>query len=231
MPFDLQNIEFDEKFATQLAAPRRAQTKKRFSLYRSFLKRGLDVALVLLTCVIALPIIGILALLVSLEGSSPFYSQLRVGRGGKNFRMIKLRTMVPNADALLAQHLALNPSAKAEWDATQKLKNDPRITRLGRFLRKTSLDELPQLFNVLLGHMSLVGPRPIMVQQKELYHGSAYYEMRPGLTGFWQVSDRNECEFSDRMKFDEVYNQMMSLSIDIAVMLRTVRVVLRGTGY
>ena len=231
MPFDLHTIEFDEKLATQLATPRRAQNQKRFSLYRRFLKRGLDVALVLATCVIALPIIGIMALLVSLEGGSPFYTQLRVGRGGKNFRMIKLRTMVQNADALLAQHLALNPSAKAEWDATQKLKNDPRITRLGRFLRKTSLDELPQLFNVLLGHMSLVGPRPIMVQQTELYHGSAYYKMRPGLTGFWQVSDRNECEFSDRVKFDEVYNQMMSLSIDIAVMLRTIRVVLRGTGY
>jgi lipopolysaccharide/colanic/teichoic acid biosynthesis glycosyltransferase len=201
-------------------------------LYRKFFKRALDLTLVLLSAPIVLPLIVFLAVLVALlTGGRPFYSQLRVGRHGTPFRMWKLRTMVVNADAQLEHYLQQNPAARAEWDSTQKLKNDPRITAVGRLLRKTSIDELPQLFNVLNGTMSLVGPRPMMVGQEKYYHGSAYYEMRPGITGLWQVSDRNDCDFADRVAFDTKYNSDLSLKTDLGLLLRTVGVVMRATGH
>ncbi|MEJ6391579.1 sugar transferase [Gymnodinialimonas ulvae] len=202
------------------------------SAYRTGGKRALDLLVLTLSAPFWLSLIGIAALLIWItEGKSPFYSQLRVGRGGKTFRLWKLRTMVVDADARLEAHLAANPEARAEWDATQKLKNDPRITVIGRILRKTSLDELPQLFNVALGDMSIVGPRPIMVNQRALYVGNAYYQLRPGLTGLWQVSQRNESEFADRVRFDNVYNRVQSLKTDLGVMSKTFGVMLRGTGY
>jgi lipopolysaccharide/colanic/teichoic acid biosynthesis glycosyltransferase len=157
--------------------------------------------------------------------------QDRIGRHGRVFRIIKLRSMVHDADAVLEAYLRDNPAARAEWNATQKLKNDPRITRVGHFIRKTSIDELPQFFNVLFGDMSLVGPRPMMVCQKPLYPGRRYYEMRPGITGFWQVSNRNHCRFTGRARYDNAYFNAMSLATDLAVLRRTVSVVLRGTGY
>lgn len=202
------------------------------SAYRTGGKRALDLLVLTLSAPFWLGLIGIAALLIWItEGKSPFYSQLRVGRGGKTFRLWKLRTMVVDADARLEAYLAANPEARAEWDATQKLKNDPRITVIGRLLRKTSLDELPQLFNVVLGDMSIVGPRPIMVNQRALYVGNAYYQLRPGLTGLWQVSKRNESEFADRVRFDNVYNRVQSLKTDLGVMSKTFGVMLRGTGY
>lgn len=199
--------------------------------YGAIGKRLLDIVLVVLTAPLWLPLVAIFALLVSLDGHSPFYTQARVGRNGRVFRLFKLRSMVPDADARLEAYLAANPAARAEWNATQKLKNDPRITRMGRLIRKTSVDELPQLLNVLLGDMSLVGPRPFMVCQDHLYQGRSYYRMRPGLTGLWQVSDRNECTFVKRADYDEVYGRVMSLRTDVMVLWRTVAVVLRGTGY
>ncbi len=195
-------------------------------------KRTLDLSLVLLALPVVLPLIAMMALAVAvLTGGQPFYSQLRVGRDGKPFRMWKLRTMVKDADALLEKHLQANPCARAEWDATQKLKNDPRITSVGRLMRKTSMDELPQLFNVFNGTMSLVGPRPMMVFQKDFYHGLAYFELRPGITGLWQVSDRNNCDFKDRVAYDDLYNDKLSLKTDVAILWRTVGVVLRATGH
>ncbi len=203
----------------------------RSGLYRNFFKRFLDVVAVLLSGVIVLPIILILAVLVALDGSSPFYWNDRVGRGGRTFRMLKLRTMVPDADKLLEDYLSRNPEARLEWNGTQKLKRDPRITPVGRFLRKTSLDELPQLWNVLIGDMSLVGPRPMMPNQRALYSGVAYYALRPGITGPWQVSVRNESEFKQRVEFDTRYHEDLSFPTDIKLLVATVRVVLRGTGY
>ena len=172
-----------------------------------------------------------MALLVALDGHNPFYSQLRVGKDGKHFRMWKLRTMVHNADVLLESYLDRYPEARAEWDSTQKLKNDPRITFVGRLLRKSSMAELPQLFNVLNGTMSLVGPRPMMVNQQNTYTGHAYYRLRPGITGLWQVSDRNHCKFIGRVQYDEQYDKTLSLKTDLRVLFLTVAVVLRGTGY
>jgi lipopolysaccharide/colanic/teichoic acid biosynthesis glycosyltransferase len=211
--------------------PGLAQGASGRTAYRQVFKRAIDVALVVLAMPFWVPLVLIGAAFVMLDGHRPFYSQERIGRNGRVFRMWKLRSMVRDADACLESHLAADPAARAEWDATQKLKNDPRITAVGRILRKTSLDELPQLFNVLTGDMSLVGPRPIMVSQKRLYPGRSYYRMRPGLTGLWQVSDRNECSFVERVRFDDTYHGMMSFRADAKILLRTVSVVMRGTGY
>ena len=200
-------------------------------LYRRILKRVFDTSLVIGSAPFWMLVVVIMALLVARDGHNPFYTQERVGRNGRSFRIWKLRSMVIDADARLEAHLDANPEARAEWESTQKLKDDPRITRTGRIMRKTSLDELPQLWNVLTGDMSLVGPRPMMVSQRDLYHGSSYYALRPGLTGFWQISDRNECRFSDRVRFDEAYHRSLSLRTDVTVLARTVAVVVRGTGY
>ena len=200
-------------------------------LYRRIFKRWFDTALILLSAPFVLPVILLLALLIRRDGGPALYVQDRVGLDGRTFRLWKLRSMVVNADKRLADHLASDPALRAEWDEAQKLKRDPRITAIGRLLRKTSLDELPQLWNVLKGDMSLVGPRPMMPQQRALYPGRAYYEMRPGLTGPWQISDRNATSFAGRAEFDADYARRMSLATDLGILFVTVWVVLRGTGY
>lgn len=198
--------------------------------YRSFFKRGLDIAAVIMMAPIILPLIAILAFAVSRDGGSPFYSQQRVGQNGRQFRMWKLRSMVVDADAHMARYLAENPAARAEWDALQKLKNDPRVTAFGRFLRRSSLDELPQLWNVLVGDMSLVGPRPMMVDQQALYPGMAYYRLRPGITGYWQTAGRNATTFAARADYDASYEARVTLVTDLKILMRTFNVVLCGTG-
>jgi len=200
-------------------------------MYRRLFKRWIDTALIALAAPFVLPLILLLGFLVRRDGGPAFYVQDRVGLDGRVFRLWKLRTMVIDADRLLAEHLAADPALRAEWDEAQKLKSDPRITGIGRLLRKTSLDELPQLWNVLKGDMSLVGPRPMLPEQRALYPGRAYYAMRPGLTGPWQVSDRNETSFAGRAEFDADYARRMSLGTDFGILLLTVWVVLRGTGY
>jgi len=205
----------------------------RNGFYRLGGKIVFDWLLVLAALPVVLPLIGILVLLLALGGAVPFYRQQRVGRNGKTFQMLKLRTMVPNAGQVLQDYLAQNPEARREWDRDQKLRNDPRITRLGRFLRKASIDELPQLWNVLRGEMSLIGPRPMMVDQQTLYPdpGLAYYRLRPGITGLWQVSDRNESSFAERADFDGSYYNDLSLKADLSIFFRTIGVVVRATGY
>jgi exopolysaccharide production protein ExoY len=200
-------------------------------LYRRFLKRGLDLVVALMLAPIVLPLTLLLGLMIRGDGGPALYSQPRIGRGGRVFRCWKLRTMQVDADRRLADLIAADPLAHAEWTSRQKLKNDPRITRLGRVLRKTSLDELPQLWNVLMGDMSLVGPRPMLPDQAGLYRGRAYYSLRPGLTGLWQISDRNETSFGDRARFDNEYSRRLSFATDVMVLLATAWVVVRGTGY
>ncbi|KDB04108.1 sugar transferase [Defluviimonas sp. 20V17] len=190
----------------------------------------IDVSLVLISLPLVAPMLAILALLVARDGHSPFYWNRRVGRGGRVFHMLKLRTMVPDADRKLQEHLDNCPAAAAEWSYSQKLRNDPRVTRVGRFLRKCSLDELPQIWNVLRGDMSLVGPRPIMPNQAPLYPGTAYFNLRPGLTGPWQVSDRHESAFVKRAEYDARYEAELSLATDTRLIVRTLGVVMRGTG-
>jgi lipopolysaccharide/colanic/teichoic acid biosynthesis glycosyltransferase len=198
--------------------------------YRRALKRVLDVALVLASAPVVLPLVLALAVVVRLDGGGAFYTQPRVGRGGRVFRIWKLRTMVPDAEARLRAMLATDPAAKEEWDSTQKLRNDPRITAAGSFLRRSSLDELPQLWNVLVGDMSLVGPRPMMPDQQALYPGEAYYLLRPGITGLWQTEGRNDTTFAARAGYDARYEARVTLVADLRILWRTVSVVLRGTG-
>jgi exopolysaccharide production protein ExoY len=199
--------------------------------YRRGGKRLLDLCAVVIAAPIVLPLIAGMACAVALYGGQPFYSQSRVGKAGRVFRMWKLRSMVCDADARMAVHLAANPAARAEWDATQKLKSDPRVTPLGQFLRRSSLDELPQLWNVVTGDMSLVGPRPMMPCQTDMYPGTAYYALRPGITGLWQTAGRNRTTFAARAEFDAAYESKVTLRRDLGILWRTVAVVLRGTGY
>ena len=203
----------------------------RQTLYRDGAKRVLDIALILVAALPVLLVVGVLALLIARDGASPFYRQQRIGRNGRAFSMLKLRSMVVDAENRLEAHLDADPAARAEWDATQKLKRDPRVTRIGRLIRKTSLDELPQLWNVLRGDMSIVGPRPMMPDQRSMYPGLAYYAMRPGITGYWQTSVRNESNFAERAGYDSRYFRDLSLATDLRVLWRTVGVVVGGTGY
>lgn len=200
-------------------------------LYEARFKRVFDLSVVVLVLPFILPLMICLAIMVRHDGGPVFYSQQRVGRGGRIYRIWKLRTMVVDADRMLKSYLDENPLAAVEWASTQKLKNDPRITPIGVLLRKCSLDELPQLLNVLTGEMSLVGPRPMLPEQQDMYPGLAYYTQRPGITGSWQVSQRNESSFAERARFDTEYIANVSFINDIKLLYATVGVVVRGTGY
>lgn len=200
--------------------------------YRLFGKRLGDLLFVVVSLPLTLPLILVCALALWVGGGQPFYRQKRLGRNGRTFSMLKLRTMHRNADQMLESYLAADPALRAEWDNTQKLKNDPRITRLGTFMRQTSLDELPQLWNVLIGDMSVVGPRPMMPEQLPFYKDPVpYFDMRPGITGLWQVSDRNGNSFAHRSTVDAKYHTCLSLATDLRIMVQTISVVFRRTGY
>lgn len=211
-------------------SPTETAARPRFRPYRAGGKRALDLVLVLLSLPLAVLILLPVVIAVRRDGAPAFYRQDRVGRGGRSFRILKIRTMVPDADAALARLCAEDPALRAEWARNQKLAEDPRITPAGRFLRRTSIDELPQLWNVLTGDMSLVGPRPMTVAQKPLYPGTAYFKLRPGITGPWQVSARHETSFAERAVYDTAYERAMSLREDVRLLLRTVAVVLRCRG-
>lgn len=195
------------------------------------MKRVFDVALIAVSLPFVAPVLLLLSIAIYLQdGSSPFFLQERIGKDGKCFKMWKFRTMVPNAEAKLEAYLDANPEARQEWETKQKLSFDPRCTKVGKILRKSSMDELPQLWNVLKGDMSLVGPRPMMSAQQALYPGHGYYRLRPGMTGSWQVSERNESSFAQRASYDDAYDQSVSFSGDIRIIAQTVGVVLKGTG-
>ena len=222
-----------DSYASSRDAPAvaRLDPARRPGLYRNLFKRAFDVAAVTLALPVVVPLILALALAVRRDGGPAFYTQQRIGKGGKPFRMWKLRSMVADADASMAAYLDANPEARREWDTTQKLRHDPRITGFGAFLRRSSLDELPQLINVLTGDMSLVGPRPMMLNQQTLYPGQAYFALRPGITGHWQTAGRNATAFEARADYDTTYEADLSLATDLRILARTVGVVMRCTGY
>lgn len=196
-------------------------------------KRAMDVALTVAGAMVALPLAGLIAAAIKLNSPGPvFYGQRRHGRGGRVFIAWKFRSMVANASQALEEHLKSNPELRREWVETQKLREDPRITRVGRWLRRTSLDELPQLWNVLTGEMSLVGPRPIIAEEIPRYGGdfALYKKVTPGLTGMWQVSGRNLLPYEERIGFDLYYVRNWSIWLDVHILARTVRAVLRGEG-
>jgi Undecaprenyl-phosphate galactose phosphotransferase WbaP len=196
-------------------------------------KRLLDLGLCLLGAMIILPLCATIALLIRLNSKGAvLYGQKRIGHRGKIFTAWKFRSMVLDADRILEKFLAERPELRREWERDHKLKNDPRVTRVGRWLRKTSLDELPQLWNVLMGDMSLVGPRPIVHQEIERYGASfeLYTRVKGGLTGLWQVSGRNDTTYDQRVQLDTFYVRNWSVWLDLCILFRTIAVVLFGHG-
>lgn len=196
-------------------------------------KRALDIFGVVVLGILAMPFIGLIALAVKLDSRGPLlFGHRRIGQGGRAFRAWKFRSMVMNADEVLRDYLQKNPDAAAEWRAKQKLRNDPRVTRIGRLLRKTSLDELPQLWNVLIGEMSLVGPRPIVDAERHHYREQiALYEgVLPGLSGLWQVSGRSDTSYEERVRLDSYYVRNWSIWLDLCILARTIPALLFGRG-
>jgi Undecaprenyl-phosphate galactose phosphotransferase WbaP len=195
-------------------------------------KRMLDVAGALVLAIIFSPLLLIVGLVVAGDRGPIIYSHSRTGRHGRQFGCLKFRTMVPNAEQVLRDLLHQDPERKLEWTRDQKLRDDPRVTPIGRFLRKTSLDELPQLWNVLRGDMSLVGPRPVVREEWKRYGRrlDTYLAAKPGVTGLWQVMGRSDSGYRRRVALDSYYVRNRSLLMDISILLRTVKVVLQGRG-
>jgi Undecaprenyl-phosphate galactose phosphotransferase WbaP len=192
----------------------------------------LDHIIAAVVLILIFPLLFVVSLLVCMDGGPVIFGHRRVGLGGQPFRCLKFRTMVMDSAAVLARTLAEDPDAAAEWAENHKLRNDPRVTRVGRFLRVTSLDELPQLFNVLRGEMSLVGPRPI-VQEEVVRYGQDieyYYRVKPGLTGLWQVSGRSDTSYRERVAFDVAYVKKWSLWQDLWILVKTVQVIVMREG-
>ena len=197
------------------------------------LKRLIDVLVSFLGMIFLAPLLGLIALWIKLDSpGGVFYRHVRLGRNGQTFHLLKFRTMHEDADEILVDELARDPVLKGEWDSYQKLKDDPRITRVGRFLRRFSLDELPQLWNIAWAEMSLVGPRPMMPNQRDLY-GDAfgnYVRVTPGITGLWQVSGRNQTTFARRAELDYEYIQCWSIWLDVYILFKTIKVVFWQKG-
>ncbi|QFY61034.1 sugar transferase [Rhizobium grahamii] len=198
-----------------------------------FAKRAFDVSAACLGLLLLSPILLMVMLLVKLSDKGPaFYGHRRIGHNGQEFRCLKFRTMVTDGDRVLQDYLRNNPQAMDEWRSTRKLQNDPRVTAVGTVLRKLSLDELPQLFNIIRGEMSIVGPRPVVRDELEMYeHAAVYYlQSRPGLTGLWQISGRNDVSYAARVAFDTHYVENWSLVRDVVIIARTIPAVCAQRG-
>lgn len=208
-------------------------THRLFVPMHKTLKRTLDIVLTLMGSIVLLPLGLLIALAIKVDSKGPaLYGQKRLGQHGETFRMLKFRSMIQNADVVLEDYLAQRPDMRKEWEATQKLKNDPRITGLGRFLRRTSLDELPQLINVLRGDMSLVGPRPIVNDEIARYDWvwDFYTRVQPGITGQWQISGRSETSYHERTSMDAFYIRNWSIWLDLYILAKTIPAVLHRNG-
>lgn len=210
--------------ADQTHVPRR--------LLGCIVKRVVDLVFATLAIIALSPLFILIAALVSTSGGPVLYRHARIGKNGKSFDCLKFSTMIPGATECLEEYLSYHPQARAEWESTRKLTFDPRATAVGNLLRRTSLDELPQLFNVLMGDMSLVGPRPVTAPELNYYGDKAdlYRSVRPGITGLWQISGRNDVSYEQRVALDARYVREQSLWRDISILLRTPRVVLARTG-
>lgn len=196
-------------------------------------ERGIELTITALALIFVAPLLAVIALLVRLGDDGPvFYRQERIGRGGQPFNCLKFRTMAVDAEQRLQQLLAHDPQAAAAWSLDHKLKDDPRITPIGAFLRRSSLDELPQLLNVLRGDMSLVGPRPIVASEAARYgiHFRHYCAVRPGLTGLWQVSGRNDVSYRERVVMDVAYVRGRCIRLDMKILAATLPAVLTRRG-
>lgn len=226
-----ENISY-EIASGPISASGGVSRRPRSGIYAAFGKRVCDLVFAFALLPILIPVIAVLWGLTRLDGGPGFFGHKRVGKDRRQFSCWKIRTMVPDAEAKLKQYLSENPDAKAQWQRDFKLDNDPRITRLGNFLRKTSLDELPQIWNVIRGEMSFVGPRPV-VQDELLRYGESekfYLSVRPGITGLWQVSGRNDISYADRVRMDRIYASRYSMLQDTKIIAKTATVVLFPTG-
>lgn len=222
-------LSLDANFSDRVILPMTVDPARHVMLQT---KRGFDVVTSVLLLILLLPLFIVIGAFIRLGGGPVFYQHRRIGAGGRSFGCLKFRSMDINADRLLADLLARDPAAAAEWSATQKLRNDPRVTAIGKLLRKTSLDELPQLFNVLRGEMSLVGPRPVVQSELRFYGEQAkyYIQARPGVTGLWQISGRSDTSYEQRVSLDVSYVCNWSFGKDLMILLRTVPVVLLRRG-
>ena len=203
---------------------------KRFSL---FWKRFIDLFLLLISSPITIPVVLIVSLAIKISSPGPvFYGHKRTGRNGREFKCWKFRSMVIDADKQLEKILAENPQMRAEWEKDRKFTNDPRVTKIGKILRKTSIDEIPQFFNILTGEMSFIGPRPVTEPELKKYGNKAEFilSVQPGLSGMWQISGRSDTGYEERVTLDSYYIQNWSVWLDIWIIIKTVYVVLRGKG-
>lgn len=206
--------------------------QKLAKLSSKFLKRSFDIIGSLSLIIVLSPLLIYISKKVKKDGGTAIYGHERIGKNGKPFKCLKFRSMIINSQIVLEELLNADEQAKAEWEATFKLKNDPRVTEIGHFLRRTSLDELPQLFNVLKGEMSLVGPRPVIAEELERYNNEVDYYLlsKPGMTGLWQVSGRSDVDYDTRVYLDAWYVKNWSMWNDIAILFKTISVVLKKDG-
>ena len=224
-----------EENKTALLELRSERQMKENRIITGMIKRLVDIVFGVMGVIFLIPLTILIYIVKKIlkEDKGPiFYDQLRIGKNGKNFKLYKFRTMVTGADEILKKYLDENEEAKKEYEENHKLKNDPRITKLGNFLRKTSLDEVPQFINILIGNMSLIGPRPYLPREKEQM-GKYYSEIikcKPGITGLWQVSGRSEMTFEERVKIESLYVSNNSLKTDAKIMVKTVQAVLKKEG-
>lgn len=228
LPLNSTDMSFIFRYEVLLLRINTNLTKKSARI----IKRTFDIVVATSIFILISPLFLVLALLVKQDGGNAIYGHTRIGRDGKPFKCLKFRSMVVNSKEVLEHLLATDPEARAEWEKDFKLKNDPRITKVGAFLRKSSLDELPQLLNVIKGNMSLVGPRPVIAEEVERYgENREYYLMaKPGITGLWQVSGRNDVDYETRIYYDAWYMKNWSLWNDIAILFKTIGVVLNRKG-
>jgi Undecaprenyl-phosphate galactose phosphotransferase WbaP len=198
-----------------------------------WIKRLMDISIIIVGSIVFSPVLLLIIIFIKLSSPGPvLYSQKRIGQYGKHFKAYKFRSMVSNADEILKELLAKDKNAREEWRQNQKLKNDPRITLIGKIIRKTSLDEIPQFINVVKGEMSLIGPRPIVDNEAEKYGDNfqRIFSIKPGLTGLWQVSGRSDTNYADRISYDTYYLQNWSVWLDIWIIVKTFGVILKGSG-
>jgi exopolysaccharide production protein ExoY len=230
---ELEIVDFETVIA-RTATSKRNWFESASHFVEETLRRDLDIIGSLVLLLFTAPIFLIVAILVAADGGPVFFSHRRVGRNGVSFGCWKFRTMVVGAEECLSEYLRYHPEARAEWDRVQKLKADPRVTPLGAFLRKSTLDEIPQLWNVLLGDMSLVGPRPVTESEMRDRYGAyakVVTSVRPGVTGAWQVTpDRNEIDYRRRVQLDASYVSERNFVTDIGILLQTMLLVLGRGG-
>ncbi|HWL82910.1 MAG TPA: sugar transferase [Roseomonas sp.] len=227
----LNNIQIDN--ATSLEQGLYGSTAPTRPGWHHVGKRVLDVTASGAALLVLAPLFILLSLIIMLDGGSPVFGHERIGRNGRSFRCLKFRSMVPNSAEVLAKLLREDPEAAHLWATTRKLPKDPRVTSIGRFLRATSLDELPQLINVLRGEMSLVGPRPVVQEELTEHYGLAavsYLSVRPGITGLWQISGRSDTSYAERVALDCRYVHEFSFWSDLNILWRTIPAVLAGRG-